>query len=218
MPFARVTIIPEKGNAIEAMYNPAELSIETRNQFQRTNMPGLPTPVTQFVSGEAQKLSFSLFFDTYEQARDVRERTQQVIELMRIHEDLHAPPVCEFKWGNEPVSGNTKLPFKGVIESISQKFTMFLDNGKPVRATLSLSVTEYKPIERQLKELNLQSADRTKKRVLVEGDTLMTLADREYGDPALWRPIAAANNIDNPRLVAAGTELIVPPLEDENDL
>jgi nucleoid-associated protein YgaU len=42
------------------------------------------------------------------------------------------------------------------------------------------------------------------------------LASREYGDPALWRKIAYANDIDNPWEVGAGTWLVLPPLEPDD--
>ena len=213
MSLQMVTIISEVGDKVLAKYNPNEFSIETRNQYQRTAMPGLPAPVTQFVSGEAQKLSFSLFFDSYEAGTDVRDETGKLTNLMRINSSLHTPPICTFQWGGRPMSGETKRDFVGVIDSISQKFTMFLDSGLPVRATLALSVTEYLPIEEQRKALKLESADRTKRRVLREGDTLWAMADREYEDPAQWRVIAEANNIDNPRTVSIGKELKLPPLE-----
>jgi len=196
---------------IEVMFNPAEFSIETRNQFQRTAMPGLPTPVTQFVSGETQTLSFDLFFDTYEKREDVRAKTRQVTDLLKINKEIHAPPVCRFEWGGALQADKTH--FQGVIDSVTQKFTMFLDSGLPVRATLTIKVSEFRTIQEQLHSLGLESADRTKRRIFKEGDTLWLLANNEYGDPFKWREIAAFNRIDNPRLVPPGTALTVPPLE-----
>jgi nucleoid-associated protein YgaU len=214
MGLEKLTITPQKGESVEAMYNPSEISIETRNQFQRTAMPGLPTPVTQFVSGDTQKISLNLFFDTYEQREDVRDHTSKVLQLLKIDPSLHAPPVCKFIWGGKPLSGfNDKLEFKGVFDSISQKFTMFHEDGYPVRATLTCSISEYQTIEEQLKSLGLESADRTKRKVFKEGDSLWHLAFTEYGDPAHWRVIAEKNKIDDPRMIAPGTELIIPPME-----
>ena len=94
MALSRLTIKPETGGEIEAIYNPREFTLETRNQFQRTAMPGLPTPIMQFVSGETQKISLELFFDTYETKDDVRKHTRQITDLLKINRDLHAPPVC----------------------------------------------------------------------------------------------------------------------------
>jgi nucleoid-associated protein YgaU len=58
----------------------------------------------------------------------------------------------------------------------------------------------------------LLSADRTKQWVFKTGDTLQKIAAREYGDPNKWRPIARANNIDNPLTIPAGQALKIPAL------
>lgn len=212
MALEKMQIIPEKGEKVTALYNPNEFTIETRNQFQRTAMPGLATPITQFVSGETQKISLSLFFDTYEEGKDVREMTGKVVALAKIDKSLHTPPVCNFVWGGAAMSGD-RATFRGVIDSISQKFTMFLNTGIPVRATLTVSISEYKTYDEQIKELGLQSADLTKNRVFLEGETLWQIADEMYKDPGKWRVIAEANNISNPRLIEPGTELTIPSLE-----
>ena len=49
----------------EVLFNPAEYSIEKGNTFQSTSLPGLSTPVTQFVTGNADTLTMELYFDTY---------------------------------------------------------------------------------------------------------------------------------------------------------
>ncbi len=194
-----------KGEPVKVLFNPTEYSIEKSNQFQSTAIPGLQVPVTSFVSGNAATLNMDLFFDSYEKGTDVRNYSGKLTAMLDIDRGLHAPPVCKFIWG--------KLEFKAVLERVNQRFTMFLDSGIPVRATLSVTFREYKTITEQLQSPPRQSADRTKHRVVKQGDSLWLLADREYGDPGLWRMIAEANNINNPRLLEAGREIIIPPLE-----
>jgi nucleoid-associated protein YgaU len=193
-----------KGQPVKVLFNPKEYSIEKSNQFQSTTVPGLSTPITQFVSGSAQTLTMELFFDSYEKGEDVRDYTGKLTALLDIDADLHAPLICKFIWG--------KPEFKATLERVSQRFTMFLDSGIPVRATLSVTFKEYKTITEQLQSPPRESADRTKRRVIKQGDTLWLIADREYGDPDLWRPIAEANKIDNPRILEIGKEIIIPPL------
>lgn len=207
---------PKLGDAVLAMYNPAELTVETKVQYQRSNMPGMQVPLTQFVSGQAQTISFSLFFDTYEEKIDVRLLTSRVANLVKIHGDIHAPPICLFMWGGTSLP-HPFQPFKGVIDSCSQKFTMFLSDGRPVRATLTLSVSEYQTLQEQVELIRFESSDRTKRRILKEGDTLQSLAYQEYGNPEFWRNIAEANNIVNPRLVPVGKEIVVPSLEKRHE-
>lgn len=211
MALVKAMIIPldEKGKhvgePVPALFNPAEYSIEKSNQFQSTVLPGLSTPITHFISGANQSLTMDLFFDTYELRLDVRLHTAKLTSLLDINSELHAPPICLFVWGT--------VVFKAVLERVNQKFTMFLDSGIPVRATLNVTFKEYKNISEQFQESPRHSADRTKKRVIKQGENLWMIADSVYGDPGLWRHIALANNIDNPKILEVGKEIIVPPLE-----
>jgi len=47
--------------------------------------------------------------------------------------------------------------------------------------------------------------------VLGDGDSLASIAYEQYGDPNLWRAIAIANGVDDPRRITTGTRLLVPP-------
>lgn len=206
---------------VPCMFNPKELSIEKSNQFAEVNIPGLSSPVFQFVRGNARKVTMDLFFDTYEKGTDVREFTDRITGwdagsmlsklpdepkgLMDIDSELHAPPVCQFIWG--------KFLFQCIIEQITKKFTMFLPEGIPVRATLSVTLKEYRDVDIQIKETDKHSAGLTKTRVITRGESLWSIAAREYGTPADWRLIAEANDIDNPRILYPGQKLTIPVKE-----
>lgn len=193
-----------KGDAVKVLFNPAEYAIDKSNQLQSTVIPGLPAPVTQFIGGGGQTLTMDLFFDTYEQGTDVRQHTGKVAALLDMNPDLHAPPVCMVIWG--------KMQFKAVIERVSQRFTMFLDTGIPVRASLNVTFREYRTMSEQQQGTTNQ-ADQTKQVTVKRGETLWSIAGREYGDPGKWRHIARANKIVNPQKVPAGKPIIIPPLE-----
>ena len=218
--FIRVTNGCREGQEFKVLFNPAEYSIEKGNTFQSTSLPGLSRPVTQFVTGNADTLTMELYFDTYSKSsrhpgvtkrEDVRRYTRKISNLMEIDPTLHAPPIVEFIWG--PAIGTPeKIEFKGIIEKVSQKFTFFLDDGTPVRATLNVTFKEYRTVKDQLAYLKCESVDRTKLREFKEGDSLWLLASKEYNDPQQWKVIANHNQLDNPRLIAPGTLLELPPL------
>ena len=200
------------------LFNPKELSIEKSNQYSEVNIPGLPSPIVQFVRGNARSVTMDLFFDTYEQGKDVRIHTDQITGwdagsmysrlpnekkgLKEKDSDLHAPPVCIFIWG--------AFTFQCIIERVSKRFTMFLPEGIPVRATLSVTLKEYREVDVQVKDISLQSSDLTKRWVVTQGDSLWSIAAKEYGNPGDWRLIAEANRIENPRTLIPGEELVVP--------
>ncbi|CAG0963705.1 MAG: LysM peptidoglycan-binding domain-containing protein [Candidatus Methanoperedens sp.] len=205
-------------NIVPFLFNPKELNVEKSNQFADVNIPGLSSPILQFVRGNARSLTMDLFFDTYEQGMDVRLYTDRITGcdsgsmfsqvpkgLMDIDSDLHAPPVCLFIWGT--------FLFQCIIERATKKFTMFLPEGMPVRATLNITLKEYADEEEQIKRISAQSSDITKRWTITQGDSLWTIASREYGNPGDWRLIANENGIDNPRLLTPGRELIIPRKE-----
>src|SRR5262249_13533415 len=94
--------------------------------------------------------------------------------------------------------------------SMREKMTLFSDDGRRLRARLSISFRSYKSAEVQLRELKLSSPDRSHVRVLREGETLAHIANEVYGDPRMWRPIALANNIHRPGSIEPGTPLLIP--------
>lgn len=199
---------------IPVLFNPPEYTITKGAQIAEIAIPGIDAPILQFIRGQTRTLALELFFDgtrvgsSLTRPGDVRLLLEPVVQLGRIQPNTHAPPRIRFIWG-------VGLSFRGIVDNIQQKFTLFTPAGIPVRATLTLSIKEYKTLEEQLKELNLQSADHTKRRVVRRGDTLDRIAFEEYGDPAKWRPIADANAdlVPDPRRLTPGIEIAIPAIE-----
>src|SRR5262249_19564785 len=102
--------------------------------------------------------------------------------------------------------------FRCVLESVRQKFTMFSPDGVPLRATLTVSLREYKTLQNQLDELHLSSPDRTHVHVLQQGETLAAISQRYYETPADWRSVALQNGLADARRLSAGSFLEVPAL------
>lgn len=198
---------------LPVQFNPTEYTLAKGAQYAEIAVPGLDSPVLQFVAGQNEKLTLDLYFDTTlegmgEQAHDVTDLTRPFYELVKIQPKTHAPPRIQFRWGRG-------LSFKAVVESVQQKFTLFSPLGVPLRATLSVSFREYRTLEEQVKELNLQSADHSRRYVVRQGDTLSGIAAREYGDPGRWRVIADRNadRLASVRRLPAGLVLDLPPLD-----
>jgi nucleoid-associated protein YgaU len=104
--------------------------------------------------------------------------------------------------------------FQGVLERLEQQFTLFMEDGTPVRASLSCTFKEWRTNYEDLNRQDKQSSDVAKTRIVRRGDSLSGIAAEEYRDPALWRPIALENGIDDPRRLSPGTVLLIPTLTD----
>ncbi len=209
--------------SIEALFNPQELQIDRSVNWETIGGEAVGEETTieqQFRTIAPQSMSIDLFFDSYERhkkgllgalpsinpfpkpnATDVRKYTKKLVKLAQVNEELHRPPLCKLEWGK------FDNLFVGVLTQLSQKFTMFMPNGMPVRATVSCSF-----IEHEITGTELHSADITKTYTVNQSDTLHSIAVQMYNDPAQWRTIARANKIVNPRVIKPGTVLIIPTL------
>lgn len=204
-----------QGSTLEVQYNPSELTFTKGAQIAEVPVPGLDTPLLQYVRGLAETTSIELFFDTTDdgtgaEAKPVTKKTDEFYRLIKADKETHAPPVLLFTWGGTSFPGGRRDGMRCVVTNVRQQFTMFAPNGMPLRAKLTVELKEYKPLTMHLRELGFLSSDHTKSTVVRESDRMDAIAYREYGDPRQWRRIAADNGIDDPFVVPVGTVLRVP--------
>lgn len=203
------------GERVPVMFNPDEYTINKDNNFAQMAVPGLRAPLLQFVHGNLQTLEMELLLDTFEThiegdrtlnqvGEDVRNLTRKITNLLDIDRTTHAPPVLLFAWGS--------LSFTCVLARVSQRFIMFLPNGIPVRARLQVIFNEFTNAEFEAKEIKRETADYSKIYVVGHRETLSSIAALVYGNASLWHPIALHNEIDNPRILPLGMQLLVPRL------
>lgn len=207
---------------VQVQFNPTEFSLSKGAQFAEVAIPGLESPILQFINGTNERLSMELFFDSTEAgmgpgATPVTTKLDPFYRMVRVDGELHAPPIVRILWGDQFPGVTTDesqrpLPaFDCVVESVDRKYTLFNPDGVPLRATLTLALREYKTLEEQLQQMNLRSADHTRVHIVQEGETLPQIAFSAYENPADWRLIASHNDILHPRDIRPGMVLELPP-------
>jgi nucleoid-associated protein YgaU len=228
MALEKLTITPLGDSKIEsfkALFNPSSYSIsktvtweasasDDESSSPKTNVT-LNAPLLQFGGGQSRTLSLKLFFDVTdypvvngEKIKDVRKLTNKLVKLTlkeRAGNKEQPPPVCRISWG-ESNSKNMDFPFVGVVESLTQEFTLFDADGHPLRANLDVTFKEFLKPEEDKRRNDPEYTTRVVKR----GDTLSSIAAEMLGDPARWRIIADANQLDNPRALETGMSLSIP--------
>lgn len=210
MPLSRLTITKEgdPDSKLTVLYNPEEYTVSKDNNFAVQGVPGLGSPIVQFVNGNQRTLEVELFFDSYDTPAlpkaDVRDQTDPVVRLMEIDSETHAPPVLLVQMAS--------LDLRCVLSRVSERFVMFMPNGVPVRARLGCTFIEVRDPAQEARAANLQSAQFSKAHIVASGETLSDVAAALYRDAAQWRPIAVANDIADPISVEAGRTLRVPAL------
>jgi len=180
-------------------FNPNVLTVVTANNYQDQTAFGAATPVKQYTGAKTRTLTAQFFFDTSGSDEDVRDRMKSAMDMLAKRGAALAPPVCVFVYG--------AFMFVGVVESATQKFLMFSSDGKPIRATIDITLSEYKSMSG--KSLFSPQENTNKTMTKTEGEELHQIAAKEYGDSAMWRDIAKENGIQNPRVIPAGIQLNV---------
>ena len=212
---AKIIVLDKDGKeqkTIHVLFNPNKYTLSKSVNIKDHAINNEDEPTLQYLNGEAQKLAMELFFDTWHNrtakdkaVEDVRKYTDEIRDLLYIKSDDHQPPYCLISWGS--------LIFKGYMADLSEEYTMFTNEGIPVRANLSVNFIGVHTLKEQMKRASKQSADRTKERTIKEGEQLFAISQREYGTPDNWRLIAKENNINNPRKLKTGQKIVIPSVE-----
>jgi hypothetical protein len=226
------------GDPLTVHFNPTTLSISYRSTASGTGRvagaPGGNEANPVHVTSTSSTLSMELLFDTTKTGKDVRITTYRLVNEMlsppkpSTNQNEDAPWV-RFQWGS--------FFYYGFISSLDETLDLFSAEGKPLRSSVRLTMTEVLPPVPQPSGsgssgggggasagfsaslgvtaggsisasasagLSLGASVGTMPLTLTQsGDTLQSLAARA-GAGDSWQAIAAANNIDNPRLLQAG--------------
>ena len=222
-----------EGKRVQVQFNPETLKVSFANQIvpPSNNAAGgassgggaardqRGTSATQFVGKGTTKLSVQLWFDVTSVlpqdkrgTTDVRELTKDVAFFItpaqvQGDENKYLPPGVRFLWGT--------FKFDGIMESMEESLELFSIEGKPLRASLTIGLSQQ-GIEfafntnaggaQASQGANIPGGSLPGTRPLAQaqsGSTVQGMA-ASLGRGASWQDIAAANQIENPRLLAPG--------------
>jgi hypothetical protein len=200
------------GLSVSCMFNPFEYSVRKTNKYTAKFKDDSDVPTMEFTGAGEKTLTLKLTFDTYDdkegQKKDVSEVTRVLWQLMQVKEQASGkgrPPPVAFEWGT--------FQFFAVITSITQKFTLFLNDGTPVRAEVDVSFSQHLDAEEyKRRRQNPTSGSDLIERVwqVKAGDRLDLIAATVYGEATGWRRIAEYNQIRNPLVLQVGQRLRIP--------
>lgn len=207
----------ELGAKVPCLFNPTQLKMAKSNSWSSGNSKGRNAPDLVFDGGAAGTLSLELIFDTTKDGSAVTTHTNKLAALMSVDTNLAdydaatnngRPQWVKFHWGDMHT-------FKAVIASMDLTFTYFSSAGVPLRANVSLSLTQYEP-QANWGPQNPTSGTPTPQRLhqVQKGETLDRIAARHYKDATKWRLIADANGIHDPLMLKPGSMLAIPRLRD----
>ena len=143
---ATITVLDgaDKGKVITVLFNPTEYSFDRTNSYKATPVPGLGSPLLQFVNGECDQLSMELFLDDYtdpEGPTSLRQKEQEPV-AQAAEGDLascsRSTATCTRR--RRCASTGGRWNSRRSSRSSGRKVTMFHPDGTPARATLSVTL------------------------------------------------------------------------------
>jgi hypothetical protein len=227
-------------NPVVAQFNPTEFSLETTRALGTVAPPQQQIPLIQHVHGASDVLRLELFFDTTESGMgpdDAKSAgsggaSQQPDPVTKLTDPLYrlvrqeggtpgkkSPPVCWFAWGSRGFPGSVASSdpttdrrdgFKCVVETVTQRFTLFSPDGVPLRAIVTLSLREFTSTCEQARKSGETGGGGTQTHVVKQNETISQVAAMLLGDPKEWRKIADASGVAGAGAPSPGTVLNVP--------
>ena len=216
-------------------FNPSSYTIQTTPGYKEVREVGKDQEKREFLHGGVRALTATLLFDSYSDAtlisngegisltsalsimsvsplsagventlEPVSKKISIIEQALHLTGEIHEPSMVIMHWGD--------LKFKGYITAFSVEYTMFSMMGKPIRAKVNLTITEYVDPLKSVLTNPFQSPDRTKSKVIMEGMSLWNIAYEEYGDCEKWRVIAKANHIMDPKELTPGMIITIPAI------
>lgn len=187
-------------------FNPKEITIDKVVPWQAHKHTEGDAPTLEFTAAQPKTLACELMFDAFEEAEDVHAKYISKLEQFAlIDSSKKRPPLLTFVWGsNFPV-------FKGVIENINVKYTLFLPDGTPCRASVNLKMKQAdKLLNKKEAEAANKKAAQKKGTTTQGGERADQVAENSGHGAENTRQMAADNNIDNPQSIPPGTNVQGP--------
>ncbi len=135
MAIEKCSLTAMPGPTVVASLNPKQFQVDKTVPWSKQVTNQNDAPALEFTHAEPKNLSVELLFDSYQTGGSVKKLYIDKLEKMtEVVEALGHPPRVLFQWGG--------FQFYGAVESLSVTYTMFLDDGTPVRATANIKMKE----------------------------------------------------------------------------
>ncbi|NJN81889.1 MAG: hypothetical protein HC802_06130 [Caldilineaceae bacterium] len=201
-----------EGARFEVQYNPSSIPAEFGNDIYLKTSVGENVPQVSFAGGKGQKFSIKLLFDSWAK----KSAFGTLMPVTSYYEDLKNWSQTKQGENNAPhllVQWGSSFQFIGLIETISEDFTLFKPDGTPLRAEVKVCFrqTHLTNGKGKLLPTNPTSRSYARKTWIVEyGQRLDWIAHQEYGDSAAWRTLQSQRT-RHPQAIYPGQILKLTP-------
>lgn len=149
---------------MDVMFNPSSYTVDSKASYSTAGGLEVRRDILQFSKVGVRELNLELYFDTVnnnqgdlmqeganmlmstqlaglldkdslKNVADVSDKIEDLRKLIDLADEKGTPPLIQFVWG--------AFVFTGVMVSMRENYTMFLPDGRPVKATVSVTIDEF---------------------------------------------------------------------------
>lgn len=205
------------GDQLTCAFNPEKIEIMKSATWRSSSNRGAEeAPPPEFVGTKPRTLKMTLLFEGWETASgDVSADVEMLFSWTNPTEESldnnqPQPPLVVLHWG-------AKSYFEVFVKKVKATYKMFDAKGAPIRAE-AVCTFEETPMSAEGQNPTSGGIAGRRTHVVVQGESLQSIAYREYRSADRWRALALANGIEDPFSLRPGTSLLIPPARDAAEL
>jgi hypothetical protein len=203
-------------------FNPSSVKIQGQHHFNLTQPTGFGGLNPKFISIKPRLINIELIVDPGAQPNfmyaestglPVKETKLTLSERIEIFEDIvgyesttHRPHYLLLTWGDT-------INLKTTLKEYQIVYGRFSAKGVPTRATIQAQFLEVVSTSSMLSQQSRQSPDVSHQIEIKDGDNIINLCEKIYGNSKYYIEIAKINGLKSIRNVKIGDILFFPPLK-----
>ncbi len=199
----------------EVTFNPNSFNRKYLVSYDDSQGDGTSGSPQRFKYINPQEYSFELIIDGTNTAypaeaiekSNVHDEVEKFLRITgKMQGEIHRPHYLKLTWGTD------KLAQQCVLKYADINYSIFNNDGTPLKATVYAVFSEYIEDEKRVKLEKKSSPDLTHIRTVKAGDSLLSLTKDIYGDHKYYLEVARANKLNSFRNIKPGQQLYFPPV------
>lgn len=205
----------QDGSDFQVYINPEKYAHSYNIEYKNRQAQGSNGPSPIFNKYMSDNVNFELVFDGTGVVPSALPGAPSTVEkqitafrtlVYTYNGNIHRPNFLSLSWGT--------LLFKCVLKSLNINYTLFMPDGKPLRARANAHFLGFNDEVELALKADKKSADLTHVRTVKAGDTLPLMCFEIYGSSVYYPRVARVNGLIDFRNLVPGTQLMFPPLGD----
>ena len=204
--------------------NPEQYSLQYKVKYDVKPSSGSDGVKERFIASMPEELKLAFYIDgtntkygykySNESKRTVPEQIQHFKSVVyNMAGKIHQPRLLKITGLGISQRGNGDVTYDGILTDLQITYTLFNQDGVPIRAKVSATFLDYRETKRRVLEEDKKSPDLTHVHMVLEDDKLPLVVYDTYDDPSYYLEVAKVNGLTNFRSLTAGQQLVLPSIE-----